>query len=286
LSLTRRAFVAGGVGAVALAGAAVAVPGVREQLFGPPQPPHPVPTGPVGELVQLDFDSAALRRRVGVGIAYPEAVVEGLPVLLELHGRGNGYARAFGAHHLGAFLSDAVRRGVPPFVVVAADGGKDSYWHPRADGTNALKMLVEELLPMLEKRGLLVERFAVGGWSMGGYGALLLSEALGPSRVAACVPDSPAIFRRWADTSQGSFDDRKDFELHDVLAHSSRLAGIPLRVTCGTSDPFIGGVRDLLRRVPAAERQLEPGGHDPAWWQHVAPQQLAVAGRHLAQAST
>jgi pimeloyl-ACP methyl ester carboxylesterase len=286
LSLSRRAFLAGGVGAAALAGAAAAVPGVREQLLGPPQPPHPVPTGPVGELVQEELESAALRRRVGVGIAYPEAVVEGLPVLLVLHGRGNGYTQAFGSHHLGAFLSDAVRGGVPPFAVVAADGGKNCYWHPRADGTNALRMLVDELLPMLAKRGLQVERFAVGGWSMGGYGALLLSEVLGPARIAACVPDSPALFRRWADTSQGSFDDRRDFELHDVLTHSARLAGIPLRVTCGTSDPFIGGVRELVRQVPSAERQLEPGGHDPAWWLHVAPQQLAFAGRHLAQTTT
>jgi pimeloyl-ACP methyl ester carboxylesterase len=283
--LTRRQLLGG---AVRLAGASalgLAAPDVRERLWGPPQPPHPVPEGPVGSLVESSFRSPALRRRVGFGIAYPGEVVAGLPVLLQLHGRGADHRAAFRMNHLNAFLSEAVRRGVPPFVVVAPDGGADSYWHPRADGTNALKMLVRELLPLLAARGLKVDRFAVGGWSMGGYGSILLAEALGPDRVAALVPDSPAVFRRWEDTTQGAFDSPGDFRLHDVLTHTPRLAGIPTRVTCGTSDPLIDGVRELLRRLPAAERELGPGGHDPAWWQHVAPDQLAFAGRHLAVAA-
>ncbi|HUR14366.1 MAG TPA: alpha/beta hydrolase-fold protein [Mycobacteriales bacterium] len=255
---------------------------VHELLEPAPEPLHPVPVGAVGSLVEDTFASAAMRRDVSFTTAYPGEVVAGLPVLLQLHGRGDDHRDAFRAHHLDAFLSDAVRRGVPPFAVVAPDGGDHSYWHRRAGGLDPLRMVVDELLPRLARKGLVVDRIAVGGWSMGGYGALLLAETLGRSRVAALVPDSPAVFRGWEDAAGGAFDSREDFDAHDVLARADELAGIPTRVTCGTADPFLGQVRELLRRVPAAERQLEPGGHDSAWWQHVAPAQLAFAGRALA----
>jgi S-formylglutathione hydrolase FrmB len=284
--LSRRTLLGGAVGLVGAAAVAAAVPDVRHEvrdLLGlEPESPHPLPSGDVGVLEQDAFESDAMRRSIGVGIAYPAGVVRGLPVLLELHGRGADHREAFRGHHLGAYLSDAVRQGVPPFVVVAPDGGDHSWWHPRADGTNPLRMLVGELLPRLAARGLLVDRFAVGGWSMGGYGSILLAEVLGPSRVAALVPDSPAIYERWQDSSDGAFDSRADFDRHDVLTHVSRLKGIPTRVTCGTSDPLYPAVREFLRRDPTAERELGPGGHNRAWWQHAAPGQLAFAGHALA----
>jgi enterochelin esterase-like enzyme len=233
-------------------------------------------------VVEGTLQSAAMGREVAYEIAYPAQVVRGLPVLLQLHGRGDDHRDALGSHHLGAYLSEVVRGGVPPFVVVAADGGDHSYWHPRADGTDSQRMLVEELLPRLSASGLDVRRFAVGGWSMGGYGALLLAEALGPRRVAAVVPDSPAIVNRWQDSAGGAFDSEEDFAAHDVLELSRSLRGIPVRVSCGLSDPFLPGVQELLRRVPTAKSDIGPGGHNVAWWQHAAPAQLAFAGRALA----
>ena len=284
--LSRRAFLGGAVGVAGLAGGALVVPGVHDRLFGPPDPPHPLPAVAAGRVVEGSFPSAAMRRRVKVLVAYPGDVVEGLPVLLQLHGRDDQPSNAFRSHHLDVYLADAVRRGVPPFAVVAPEGGKHSYWHQRADGTDPQRMLVDELLPLLADHGLRTDRIAVGGWSMGGYGALLLAETLGPARVAACVPDSPALFRDDKDYATGSFDSAADFDAHDVVARSGRLAGIPTRVSCGTSDPFIGEVRELLRRGPQIEHLLGPGGHNAAWWQHAAPSQLAFAGRHLAQVAT
>jgi pimeloyl-ACP methyl ester carboxylesterase len=286
MPLSRRHFLGGAAGLAGAAGLSLASPGVRGHLFGPPQPPHPVPQGEAGEVVKDRFTSAALGQEVRYAVAYPAAVVRDLPVLVELHGRGGDYRAAFEHHHLDAFLADQVRQGLPPFAVVAVDGGDHSYYHPRADGTDAQRMVLEELLPRLAARGLRTDRFAVGGWSMGGYGALLLAEKLGSVRVAACVVDAPAIVRRWQDSAQGAFDSPADFERHDVLGMSSRLSGIPTRVTCGTSDPFIGGVRELVRRAPQVQHLLGPGGHDLAWWMHAAPSQLAFAGRHLAQAAT
>ncbi|HUR51055.1 MAG TPA: alpha/beta hydrolase-fold protein [Mycobacteriales bacterium] len=271
----------GGAGALA----AVAVPGARHRLHDlvdpAPVSPHPVPRGPVGELVSGSFASAAMGFVVGCSIAYPTTVQRELPFLLVLHGRGNDHRSAFSAHLLRRFLSDAVRRGVPPFAVVAVDGGSDSYWHRRRSGMDPQRMILSELLPVLVGRGLYTDRFAVGGWSMGGYGALLLAERLGAERIAAVVPDSPALWERWKDAAAGAFDGPGDFADHDVLALTDRLRGIPVRVTCGTSDPLLPGVKAFLRRFPAAQRELGPGGHDDAWWQHTAPAQLAFAGRAL-----
>jgi S-formylglutathione hydrolase FrmB len=237
-----------------------------------------VPSGPVGAVVNGSFRSAAMAATTGFTIVYP-AAVSPLPLLLHLHGRGGTHGDV---RHLAPFLSDAVRRGLAPFAVVGVDGGDHSYYHRRRSGQDPQRMLVEELLPLLGGRGLRTDRFAVGGISMGGYGALLLAETLGPSRVMACVPDSPAVFLRVQDSAGGAFDGSADFAAHDVLASASRLAGVPLRVTCGTSDPFLPGVRELLRLVPTAAQDLGPGAHNRAWWAHAAPGQLAFVGRHLA----
>ena len=284
--INRRQLLSGTVALAGVTAVAAASSGVRQRvhdLFDPvPEPPHPVPSGPVGPVEQGTLDSAAMGREVAYAIAYPAQVVKGLPVLLQLHGRGDDHGDAFGSHRLGAYLSEVVRQGVPPFAVVAADGGDHSYWHRRADGTDPQRMLVEELLPRLAASGLDVGRFAVGGWSMGGFGAILLAESLGRRRVAALVPDSPAVVTRWEDSGGGAFDSAEDFAAHDVLRDAHRLNGIRVRVSCGLSDPFLPGVRELLRRAPAAEHELAEGGHNVAWWQHAAPAQLAFAGRALA----
>lgn len=218
----------------------------------------------------------------GWSIAYPHGTAPGtpLPVLLVLHGRGDDHRDVLGSHRLGAFLSDAVGKAVPPFALVGVDGGNHSYWHQRASGEDPQRMIVDELLPLLARHQLLTSRLALGGWSMGGYGALLLAERLG-SGVRAVAVDSPALWLRAQDSAPGAFDSAADFNTHNVLADVRRLAGIPLRVSCGTLDPFLPGVKALLRVIPGAQAELGPGGHDLAWWQHAAPAQLAFVGNHL-----
>jgi S-formylglutathione hydrolase FrmB len=282
--LSRRRLLTGAAGLAGAGAVAVAVPGVRhrvdEALHPTPVPPHPLPSGPVGQRLTGSFFSDAMRHTVGWAIGYPGEVRAGLPVLLALHGKSRNHQAFFRALHYGACLSDVVRRGVPPFAVVSVDGG-NYYWHERASGVDPQRMLLQELLPQLAARGLRTERFAVGGFSMGGYGALLLAETLGPARVVSVTPDSPALWRRYRNAAPGAFDDAADFEAHDVLAGLDRLGTIPVRVTCGTSDPFLPSTRLLLERLPTAARELAPGTHNDAWWQHVAPRQLAFAGRHL-----
>lgn len=288
----RRALLVGATGAAALgtAGVALGVRGVRHDvraLFRPdPEPPHAVPRGPTGAVVTGSFASAAMGRSVGWSVAYPPGSAPGtaLSMLLVLHGRGDDHREVLGGHALGAYLSGAVRSGVPPYALVAVDGGDHSYWHRRSSGEDPPTMITSEFLPILARRGLRTHRIGLAGWSMGGYGALLLAEHLGRARIAVVAVDSPALWTRAGDSAPGAFDSRDDFLAHDVIGRHAALVGIPIRVTCGTSDPFLPGVKAFLQVVPGADQDLRPGGHNIAFWQDAALGQLAFVGRHLAGA--
>ena len=260
--------------------------GLRQVLHPVPQPPHHIPSGPTGPVTGGTLTSRAMGRPISWSVAYPPGSRPGmrLPFLLVLHGRGDNHRDVLGSHHLGSFLAATVRAGTPPFALVAVDGGNHSFWHHRKSGEDPQTMITDELIPVLAGRGLPTARFGVGGWSMGGYGALLLAERLGPVRVAVCAVDSPALWLHAGDSAPGAFDDRTDFRANDVFAQHARFGGIPLRVACGTSDPFLSGVRAFLTAVPTAEADLSRGGHDLAFWQHAAPGQLAFVGRHLGAA--
>jgi enterochelin esterase-like enzyme len=279
--LSRRALLVG-TGATLVSGTAVgaAVWGVTRVGTDATVLPQASP----GPLVRGAFFSQLRQTMTNAVIAYPPGSTPGaqLPVLVSLHGRGGDAEASFAEHQLQRYLAQVVEDGTPPFAIASVDGGTSSYWHKRGDGSDAARMVVKELLPRLTARGLDTSRFAIGGWSMGGYGALLIAENLGPTRIAAVVVDSPAVWTRFSDTPDGAFDSEEDFRSHDVLAGAAQLSGVPVRVTCGLSDPLLPGARALLARLPKAERQLDRGGHDVEFWQHVASEQLAFAGRHLA----
>jgi enterochelin esterase-like enzyme len=228
------------------------------------------------------LESRARGRQVRWAVAYPPGTEPDadLPVALVLHGRSGDSGQAFGSHGLHRFLADAVRAGTPPYALASVDGGQHTYWHRRADGDDPQAMLLQELLPLLAKRGLRTERFGVTGWSMGGYGALLLAATV-PQRVAAVSVDAAALWRRAKDTAPGAFDGAADFARHDVLGHLDRLHGVPLRVGCGRSDPFVATNRALAAAVPAAERSFPRGGHDTGCWNLLRPGDLRFLGRKL-----
>jgi enterochelin esterase-like enzyme len=192
-----------------------------------------------------------------------------------------------GLHH---YLAAAVAAGVAPFAIAAADGGT-SYWHPRPDGEDAGAMVVDELLPLLADEGLRAapdDRIGLIGWSMGGYGALRLAGVLGPNRVAGVVASSPAIWSDAGDASRSGFADEAEYERFTVVGHQQDLAGIAVRVDCGTGDPFYRDVQDYVAGFADGAHgaevtsTFEPGAHDPAYWRRMLPDQLAFLGAALA----
>ena len=71
-------------------------------------------------------------------------------------------------------------------------------------------MLTAELLPALAPlpaRTPIASPSSDGRW--GGYGALLLAETLGHTRVTFAAVDAPALWLRAADTADKAFDDSR-----------------------------------------------------------------------------
>jgi len=292
--MSRRAFLlsGGAVGVAAVAGTYGLIqegvlPGrIRlNELLGANEPPPPVPGSVPGPLVMGSFRSKARGTTVGWTIAYPPGVAEDaeVPVCVAMHGRDEDNAWMFDSLSLQYFLAEAVEvSGVPPFAIASIDGGAATNWHLRASGDDPQAMVVDEFLPMLGDRGLQTQKIGLWGWSLGGYGALLLATELGAQSVGAVVASSPALWRTPAETAPDVFDDAEDFERNNVYTRETDFGGIPLRIDIGDNDSFTPAVEVFIDALPA-----EPAGgvtrgfHDSAYWMRVAPAEIAFLGSHL-----
>jgi enterochelin esterase-like enzyme len=221
--------------------------------------------------------------RIGWTLKYPPGhrLGDRLPVVISLHGRGASHRTTFTTLGLGEVLDEVVHAGTAPFALASVDGGEDNYWHRRSDGTDAGAMVAQEFVALLRDRGLDTSRLGLYGWSMGGYGALLLAgrHRVRPRGVAV---SSPALFTSAGQTAVGAYDDAADYTRNDVFAHPGWLEGLPLHIDCGTSDPFYTATRDFVSRLhPHPAGGFGPGAHDVAYWRKVAPAQLRFLGRQL-----
>jgi hypothetical protein len=243
----------------------------------------PVVDRRAGKRVSGSFVSAArLGKSCGWTLAYPDPIPDPLRVLVVLHGKGADHTYSFdNGLHLDQVLAAAITAGTKPFAVASVDGG-DTYWHHRASGEDAGAMVTDEFLPLLAGRGIDTSRVAFLGWSMGGYGSLYLAGQLGATKVAAVAAESPAIWLSSGESAPGAFDDADDFDAHTVFGHQRELAGIPLRVDCGTGDFFYDAtVRYVASLTPRPAGGFQPGVHDMTYWRARAPEQLAFVGAHL-----
>ena len=296
-SVARRTLIGTGIGVAALgllgAGTAVAVeerilPGRSKlhQLLGLNGPAGRIPSTVPGPTTSGSFVSTArLGATCGWTVSYPPGSKPGdaLPVLVALHGYGGDHRSAFWAGlGLDRFLAQTVERGSRPFAVASVDGG-NTYWHRRATGEDAGAMVMDEFLPVLAQAGLDTAKVALLGWSMGGYGALHLGGLLGSARVSSVVAESPAIWHTAKEAAHGAFDGAADFNANTPFGREASLAGIPLRVECGTGDGFCPNVEDYVAGLhPRPAGGFPPGGHNLDFWRREAPAQLAFAAAHFA----
>ena len=242
--------------------------------LAPPAPLEPAPpTQAAPTMVTGSFVSAA---RGGVStnwaIARPPGQTKPLRPVIALHGKGSDASTVM-AGGVEQGLAQAVNAGLPPFAVVAVDGG-GGYWHKRASGEDSGAMVLNELIPMLGSQNLDTSRVAFLGWSMGGYGALLLGGRLGPGRTAAICAVSPALWLSPGATAPGAFDGADDWSANSVFGLPA-LASIPIRVDCGDSDPFYAATKQFVAQLPNPPAGgFSPGGHNPGFWSSQLPAEL------------
>ncbi len=301
--VSRRTFLLGALGAAVLAGGGSVVaiedgvlPGRMRlaDLAGACDIDAAPPDGPVGAITSGRFASSARGRDLGWSLVLPpgHTTAAGLPVTLVLHGRGEDHSSGFAQLKLHQFLAAYVRAGGTPFALAAVDGG-DSYWHPRSNGDNPLRMITQEFLPMLGRLGLRTDATGVLGWSMGGYGALLLAReanrgtlvdvgASPRTTVVAAAASSPALFASYQASASGAFDNAADFARYGDLASQPDVGETPLYVGCGATDSFTGETRRYRANTsPPPAGGISTGCHTSGYWRSVAAAQISFMGSHL-----
>jgi enterochelin esterase-like enzyme len=286
--LSRRRFLVGtgaGVGAVALGGLAYTedwVPGTEriKRRFADTGPDGTIPDVAQGDVRLERRTSEARGTDVGLFTAVPDGhgAGEGLPVCLVLHG-ASATAADYERFGFGRFLTAAVRDGVPPFVLVGADGGR-KLWRSAGpdDPDDPQRMLIDEVPTWLADRGFDWDRRAAWGWSMGGFGALLLAEAL-DGDLAAVAAFSPAL-----PDGPEDLPPTDDGRPRDVWSATDRLAGTPVGLWCGTADPLLDRVQRFAEDLDPAPRIAEwaKGAHERGYWDRITPAAFRFLGESLA----
>lgn len=228
------------------------------------------------ELVELTVRSEAVGDDLGVNVIVPPRTGPRgeRSLLVFLHGRG-GSEQTF---------NDAVFRGLPKLhgrrgaIVAFPDGGDHSYWHNRRDGSWGTYVL-HETIPLLVRRfGIDPEKVAIGGISMGGFGAYNLALQH-PDRFCAVGGHSAALWFEGGETAPGAFDGIADFERNDVIeavqGNPNAFGDMRVWNDYGEADPFRvynEGFVDALR-AGAAELSAHtwPGGHEGDYWERHWP---------------
>jgi S-formylglutathione hydrolase FrmB len=172
-----------------------------------------------------------------------------------------------------------------PIAVVTVDGGGGYWnWHPGDDPTS---MVVDELIPMCQARGLGRSAHGVGlmGISMGGYGTLAIAERY-PDLIRAVAAISPAVWTSYDQArgaNAGAFTSAAAFAANDVITHASALSKTAVRVTSGADDPFHPGVVQLIKALPTGNMSvvIDPGCHTDPFFVSQEPASLAFLATNL-----
>jgi S-formylglutathione hydrolase FrmB len=213
-------------------------------------------------------ESKLLGRSLEQAVYVPSGDTKGRPLLVLLHGRSSS-PDSMAKKSFANALDDLGSRAP---VVVFANGGDHSYYHNRADGRWGSYILDEVIPAAIRKYDLDPRRVAIGGFSMGGFGALDLARF---RRFCAVGGHSAAMWRSGGETPQGAFDDAEDFEQNDVLeaaAANPHLYGTAkVWIDVGTEDPFRSADEELARRLSGERFVVWKGDHDISHLEGNAP---------------
>ncbi len=291
-------WIAAGLGTVVVAGAVGfelvdhgVLPGKQtlDEIDGACSLPAPRLTyASVGRDESGSFFSEARQRSVGYTIGYPRSyrIGDSVPLIVMLHGFAQNHATALvGMSPAQAVALRVGGQALTPMALVTVDGG-DGYWNPHP-GDDPMAMVVDELIPLCQRKGLGVSPQKIGlmGISMGGYGALAIAERA-PGLVAAVAAISPAIWTSYAQShaaNAGAFASAADFRKGDVIRHVGALKGVAVRIASGVDDPFHPGVQQLANALPAGSVvSFSAGCHTDPFFLEQEPPSLVFLSDHFA----
>jgi len=218
-------------------------------------------------VVRYDVRSHFVHRTLAQTAVLPPGGGEGRPLLVFLHGRGRAGNES---NANGAFYAALRAQGSRAPVVVFPNGGDHSYFHARRSGDWA-RYVLDEVIPRAVKRfGADPDRVAIGGISMGGFGAFAIARKR-PARFCAVGGHSAAFWQSSSETAPGAFDNAADFSRNDLIRLARARGREPwgdarLWLDCGTADPFRAADERLAATLRIRMRHWA-GGHDGTYWQ-------------------
>jgi poly(3-hydroxybutyrate) depolymerase len=206
-------------------------------------------------VLHTSVSSRFLHARLPLTLLVPAGGGAGRPLLVFLHGRGGGPNSELSEQLFAALRSVGARAPDIAFPY----GGVDSYWHNRASGdwgSYVLDEVIPQAIRMLHAEP---RRVAIGGISMGGFGAYAIAR-MDPSRFCAVGGHSAAIFPSAALTAPGAFDDASDFARNDLIAFAAAHTH-PYRERPAVARRRLAGSlpqdrRDIRRRAPRPDACL------------------------------
>jgi poly(3-hydroxybutyrate) depolymerase len=218
------------------------------------------------KIIRFDVRSHYVHRKLPQTLAIPDGGGDGRPLLVFLHGRGsNGNEQ----NSNGDFYKGLKALGKRAPVVVFPNGADHSYFHRRASG-NWSRYVLDEVIPeAIERSHADPKRVAIGGISMGGFGAFDIAR-LRPRRFCAVGGHSAAMWTSAGQTPPGAFDDAADFARNDVVG-IARAKGrgawgrAKIWLDGGTADPFRSADEQLASALGVKMRHW-PGGHNGDYW--------------------
>ena len=232
----------------------------------------------------------ALSKMTSLMVILPDDAGPGpFPVLYLLHGLSDDHTAWTRRTSLERYVAGQ------PLIVVMPDGGRGWYSNSATEPAGAYEtFIVRDLVGFIDRTfQTRAERGgrAIGGLSMGGYGAVKLALKH-PQTFCAAVSHSGALSRpEERNFEQGSelrriFGERPAGGPDDIYALAEKVprgSAPALRIDCGVEDFLLEYNRNFHRHLDALELAHEyaehPGGHDWAYWdEHVRETLAFTAG--------
>jgi len=246
-------------------------------------------------IATLNFYSPSLEKQTVCNVVLPE--IEGhdgpFPVFYLLHGLSDDYSSWQRKTSIGRYVQ------MLPLIVVMPDGGR-GFYTDAFEGFAHESAIVKDLIPFIDRMfHTIPERSgrAIGGLSMGGYGAIKLALKYPELFVSAnghsgaygfshgqWREDEPEFARIVGPDAIGGPNDC--FALARRFQANTNRSKMPaLRLDCGTSDILIDQNRAFHEHLDALgiphEYQEAPGAHEWAYWDKHIQGAFRFHAKHL-----
>jgi esterase/lipase superfamily enzyme len=251
-----------------------------------------------GKVVAYKLASKLFGRRFDeVGIVPPGNDSRALLVLLHgRHDRLRGASPSTTESGPESMLSNALFAGLAELgesapIVVLLNGGRHSWYHDRRDGRWSSMILDEAIPDAVHRFHARADRIAIGGISMGGYGALHLA-ALRPHEFCAAGAHSAALYESFGASASVAFDSAADFARNDVFraARRGRFDRAPVWIDGGSNDPFYKADATFASVLQARDVHVSyhvwPGGHTASYWNKHMAEYLRFYASALSECSS